>query len=152
MYFILKSLILSCYYIGFLIKKDKYILSIIIIGVVFVGIMLLHCIVEAINIVFKNTPYLKFIVQFEDGTYAIRRIAGMSGPVIFFTWEYLDLQYHNPFSSSERRSYWWRDSDTYFSHCKGSMGQIKSAYEKYFSPSAKLKVKSSKCLKTVEDE
>ena len=129
-----------------------FILSIIIIGAAFLGIMLLHCIVEGINNIFKNTPYLKFIVQFEDGTYAIRRIAGMSGPVIFFTWEYLDLQYHNPFSSSERRSHWWRDSDNYFSHCKGSMGKIKSAYEKYFSPSAKLKVKSSKCLKTLENE
>ena len=128
-----------------------FILSIIIIGAAFLGIMLLHCIVEGINNIFKNTPYLKFIVQFEDDTYAIRRIAGMSGPVLSFTWEYLDLQHHNP-SSERRSSYWWRDSNTYFFHCKGSYDQVKSAYEKYFTPNAKLKVKSSKCLKMVEDE
>ena len=111
-------------------------------------ILFLHLIIELFNSFFAQSPHLKFIVQFKDDSYAIRRISGINGPVFRFVWEYLDLHYdrHN----NDPR--WRMQDDSYFSHCKGSMSQIKNAYEQYFSPSAKLKVKSSKCLKTVEDE
>lgn len=112
-------------------------------------ILFLHLIIELFNSSFARSPHLKFIVQFKDDSYAIRRISGINGPAFRFVWEYLDLRCDHPFNDDPR---WRLQDDSNFSSCKGSYNQVKKAYEKYFSPRAKLKIKSSKCLKTVEDE